>query len=146
MSEYYSICEICGDVDIYPSDNSWLIRCENGHSFCDCHILDLEIKEQITEMLSDDEGNSRKNPANGEILEKYCPICQMEEFSAAELLSYLLSVHSPDGRRRAMEAKLRDEFQGSYKAFREANDNNKRIKKEELTCILPTTSTMNSKK
>lgn len=114
MGSYYDstgFCEVCNIPGEFDQD---LVQCENDHWFCHEHMLDLEEKEGILQILGntvdpryiDDEDYGRV------VSKKYCPLCQMQSVSDYMLLSYCASLLSPDGGIYTLKQKLIDKFKG----------------------------------
>lgn len=78
------ICQICGNVESgfdISFDDAGFVECENGHEFCEYHILypDDEEWEEYTEL----------EDWRYELSEKYCPICQMQKLCDSDLIDYV---------------------------------------------------------
>lgn len=75
------ICSICGETesgyDASPEDLG-MKRCENGHEWHDDCNLNFDLPE-------DDSVNE-----DGEVLEKYCPMCTFVNVDGEEAIRYLL--------------------------------------------------------
>lgn len=106
------VCEICGEVgsgwDAIPSDVG-MCECENGHVFCDEHMLDdCDRQELIKNILGNEWNESTEEELNNMdnyelchnclddngcrvIPESVCPICQFIEYSQDDLARYLLN-------------------------------------------------------
>lgn len=79
------ICQICGNVesgfDIGYNDAGF-VGCENGHEFCEKHILYPDNKEWMEYIYTNEDWEY-------ELSEKYCPICQMQELRDSDLIDYV---------------------------------------------------------
>lgn len=116
------ICEICGeqytgwDADITDGE---MCECENGHVFCQEHMLSTTREQQINELLENkyyneetgeyDIGYTRKelesldddelyelfigDEGYYEVPEIVCPICQFEEYSLNDMARFLQVVY-----------------------------------------------------
>ena len=112
------ICDICDHTesgwDIGLSDVD-MYECENGHTFCQCHIKELSREEMIELILSyemtfynrnskkyesvsreyfndkdDDEVFDFLTEDGSNLPAAMCPICSLEEAKTDDLLNYLL--------------------------------------------------------
>lgn len=82
------VCEICGrsesgfDASAEMFD---MIVCVNGHTIC--------LSEMIEDPpFNENEENEENEENDGDLDEKYCPICQFIVFSNSDLSSYLLKL------------------------------------------------------
>ena len=104
------ICQICGNVESgfdMSYEDAGFVECENGHEFCEYHILypDDEEWEEYTETNED---------WRYYLSEKYCPICQMEELCDSDLISY---VSTKGLTREKILQEIRDDFK-TYEDFK----------------------------
>jgi hypothetical protein len=90
------ICDVCGTAESgrdYSLEDAGMYECENGHIFCDTHILNID------DDLED----------NYEIPMKYCPICQLEKLDDNTIISYLIK-RSGFKEKEEILSEIRDSF------------------------------------
>ena len=108
------VCEICGTSEVYYDGLSEVgaCQCENGHEFCQEHLLDMSREEMIQIILkteyyyserggffhytqeelsdkNDDELYGLLTDNMREVPSEFCPICQFIEYSENDMATYL---------------------------------------------------------
>lgn len=76
------ICQICNATETgFDADyhDFGFIRCENGHMFCETHLIDVEESKEA-DVPNDDY----------DITEVKCPICSYQELSYSDIKRYFL--------------------------------------------------------
>jgi len=130
---------VCGETqsgfDQGPSDLG-MAQCENGHVFCDDHLIDWpepkdtpdEVEtDEDTEMLEEyeEEYDDCGQNQDGDYHVACCPICQMEAVSEYEMNKYLMKI---TGRTKA---DLVEEIVKRFKTYEEFDSFlNDRMKEE----------------
>ena len=110
------VCDVCGEevsgMDMGLSEAE-MSECENGHTFCDSHML----KAEATEIEDEDEDDDDRY----EVPAEKCPCCSFKAVSTWDLVNFLLKEKGIT-REQAMEA-MRNKFAsyGEFKVFLEAN-------------------------
>ena len=87
------VCVICGEEasgwDMGLRD-AGMYECENGHVFCDCHILPSIEKPDISSEDEDEEDDDDRY----QLTEKRCPICQFKIIKKDDAFDYILKIMS----------------------------------------------------
>lgn len=79
------VCEICGHTETgYDAslEDVGFVQCEHAHIFCDEHVINT------------DEGVEYEDEYDEYLKAKHCPICQFEEYSQSELVTYLVKEYN----------------------------------------------------
>ena len=109
------VCEICGESETYYDGLGEIgaCSCENGHEFCQEHILDLPRNDMIQAILDVEkqykDGDIEKHTKEEleslgdeelydiltddscyDLPECLCPICQFIEYSQCDMVNFLL--------------------------------------------------------
>jgi hypothetical protein len=99
------ICSICGETesgyDASPEDLG-MKKCENGHEWHDGCNLNFDLPED--DFINED----------GEVLEKYCPMCTFVNVDGEEAIRYLLK--NCNLTRGLLIAEIKSKF-SNYKEF-----------------------------
>lgn len=109
------ICDVCGE-DVSGMDigleEAEMYECVNQHTFCEHHALD---GEKLEEMFNDDEKEAHElSDLRYELPEQFCPLCNFESVSDADLIRYLLRW---TGQTREQVAKTLRDVYPNYTAF-----------------------------
>jgi DNA-directed RNA polymerase subunit RPC12/RpoP len=95
------ICLVCGNEasgwDLCLSEAE-MVECENGHTFCNSHLLKKEKEEATTneldEEIEDTDCDEDYDDIEDDVPTERCPICQFKSLSTEDGLSYLLKKHN----------------------------------------------------
>lgn len=76
------VCEICNRTETgfdWSLSDADMVECENYHTFCSTHMLDVQIEDAENDEVDEDEHY---------ISEKFCPICNFVEMSYSDIRRY----------------------------------------------------------
>ena len=93
------ICDVCGTAESgwdYSLSDAGMYECENGHTFCESHIINIE------------EGSNLDY--DYEIPMKYCPICQLEKLDDITIINYLIKRNGFKEKEEVL-SEIRDSFE-----------------------------------
>ncbi len=98
------VCDVCGEeisgMDICLSEAE-MYQCENGHTFCEFHALEVDEEEGFDDRY--------------EVKEKHCPVCQFKVMTDRDLSSWFFATH-PKLNQESLLKSWKKEY-GDYKNF-----------------------------
>ena len=98
------VCDVCGEecsgMDMCLSD-AQMYQCENGHTFCESHALEVDEEEGIDDRY--------------EANEKHCPVCQFKVMTEIDLSRWFFATH-PELSKESILKAWKEEY-GDYKTF-----------------------------
>jgi hypothetical protein len=103
-------CDVCGHVEGYHDSLGYsdigAYGCENGHSFCDKHLLPKpkNLEPQHQELDEDDEC---KIDSHYELSAIRCPLCQLTTMNQSLMEDFLLKALGWTKKQALEEAKIR---------------------------------------
>lgn len=78
------ICDVCGYVESgwdINLEEANMVQCENGHEFCESHLINLPENVDISYYCDDDSINNKECIDRENVPSKYCPLCQLDYIS-----------------------------------------------------------------
>jgi hypothetical protein len=106
------ICDVCGN-----SESGWdmglsdagMYECENGHTFCDSHLVaQPEPKETDSDNEDDEDEDDRY-----EVKAARCPICSFKMLYHKDALKFLMNKFNMN------DSKILEEMKQSYATYEE---------------------------
>jgi len=99
------VCDVCGEecsgMDMSLSDAD-MCECENGHTFCTSHTLNVDEEDEIEDMYS--------------VGAKHCPVCQFQSMTDRDLRSWFFATRR-DLNEKSLLQLWKKEFE-SYDGFK----------------------------
>ncbi len=110
------ICQVCGSVESGWDISAWeagFVECENGHEFCQEHIVNVPGLDETTKYTFDyDDFFDGLVDGRYDIPAIHCPICQMLNLSDDDLMRYVAT----KGMSRSV---ILEEIRGRFKDYKD---------------------------